>query len=237
MHVSGFITYPNGKWVDIETIEPHTDGNWGLEALEKQTERVLLKMESEYPADKFELVFTFDHSTIHTKLPEDALRVTLMSLNPGGGKGEKMRSTTWQGKEQTLQFRAGQQLLFDFSKRMPVYDAHGNPVMETKMRKIHNRKTGEVTEKEVTVPVKVNTRFSKGEITADGPLAQLIGMAKGQKQFLMERGQWIDGLKATCGATAKNHHGNCCAKGVMYRQEDFKVCERIHVLCLSVVHP
>ena len=220
--------------MDIETIEPHTDGNWSLEALEKQTERVLTKMQTKCPKDKYELVFTFDHSTIHTKLPEDSLRVTQMSFNPGGGKGEKMRSTTLQGKEQTLQFRVGQQLLFDFSRRMPVFDEHGNPVMEQKVRKIRNRKTGVVTEQEVSVAVKVNTRFEAGKITADGPLAALIGMAKGQKQFLMERGQWVEGMKATCGATAKNHHGNCCATGLMYQQEDFQVGACI---CLAVVHP
>ena len=93
--MSGFISYPDGRWVDIETIEPSRDGNWTLPKLERQVQRVLLKLENIYPAEKYEIVFTFDHSTIHTKLPEDALRVTLMSLNPGGKKGEKMRPTTW----------------------------------------------------------------------------------------------------------------------------------------------
>ena len=95
VHVSGFISYPDGRWVDIETIEPSRDGNWTLPKLEIQTKRVLQKLETVYPADKFEIVFTFDHSTIHTKLPEDALRVTLMGLNPGGKYGDKMRPTTW----------------------------------------------------------------------------------------------------------------------------------------------
>ena len=95
LHVSAFIAYPSGRWVDIETIEPSKDGNWTLERLEAQTERVLKKLEAVYPKETFEIVFTFDHSTIHTKLPEDALRVTQMNLNPGGKKGEKMRTTTW----------------------------------------------------------------------------------------------------------------------------------------------
>ena len=98
VHVSGFISYPDGRWVDIETIEPSKDGNWTLPKLERQVQRVLKKLENVYPADKYEIVFTFDHSTIHTKLPEDALRVTLMGLNPGGKKGDKMRSTTWVSK-------------------------------------------------------------------------------------------------------------------------------------------
>ena len=95
VHVSGLISYPCGRWVDIETIEPSKDGNWTLPKLETQIQRVLDKIEKVYPADKFEIVFTFDHSTIHTKLPEDALRVTQMSLNPGGKLGDKMRPTTW----------------------------------------------------------------------------------------------------------------------------------------------
>jgi len=81
--------------VDIETIEPSKDGNWTLPKLETQTQRVLKSLEKRFPSDKFEIIFTFDHSTIHTKLPEDALRVTQMSLNPGGKKGDKMRPTTW----------------------------------------------------------------------------------------------------------------------------------------------
>ena len=234
-HVSGFISYPDGKWVDIEVIEPHTDGNWSLEALEAQTQRVLTKLETKYPADKFELVFTFDHSTIHTKLPADALRVTQMNLKPGGSKGGQMRSTVWQGREQTLQFRAGQKLLFNFSKAMPVFDAQGNPVKEMKTKRVRNRKTGEVTEEVVEEVVKVNTRFEAGEITQDGPLSALIGMPKGQQQFLlMERDQWSEsGLKAKCGATQKNHHGNCCTTGVMYAQKDFQVCD---CMCVYMQH-
>ena len=185
---------------------------------------MLAKLASQYPADKFEIVFTFDHSTIHTKLPPDALRVTQMSLKPGGAKGFDMRSTTWQGKEQTLQFRVGQRLLFDFSKRMPVFDQQGKPVKQTVTRRVRDRKTGEVNEKEVEEVMKVNTRFQAADITADGPLSALVGMAKGQQQFLMERDLWPEGgLKHKCGATAKNHHGNCCATGVIYNQKDFQV--------------
>ena len=50
----------------------------------------------------------------------------------------------------------------------------------------------------------------------------LIGWPKGQKQFLMERGLWVPGLKLQCGATAKNHTGSCCSKGIMYQQLDFQ---------------
>ena len=113
---------------------------------------------------------------------------------------------------------------------MPVFDEQGNPVKEMKHRRVRNHKTGEVTEKEVEEVVKVNTRFQAGTITADGPLGSLVGMAKGQQQFLMERGLWPEGgLKHKCGATAKNHHGNCCATGVMYNQEDFQVGVRMHM--------
>ena len=87
VHLSGLIEYPSGEWVDIETIEPEKDGMWSIERLEEQTKRVLARLEAKYPRDKYEIVFTFDHSTIHAKLPADALRVTQMNLNPGGEKG------------------------------------------------------------------------------------------------------------------------------------------------------
>ena len=95
VHISGFISYPGGRWVDIDTIEPEKDGNWDLQRLQQQTKRVIAKLHDKYPPDRYELVFTFDHSTIHTKLPEDALRVTQMCKMPGGSKGTKMRSTIW----------------------------------------------------------------------------------------------------------------------------------------------
>ena len=50
----------------------------------------------------------------------------------------------------------------------------------------------------------------------------LIGWPKGQKQFLMERGLWVPGLKLQSGATAKNHTGSCCSKRIMYQQLDFQ---------------
>lgn len=95
IHISAFISYPDGRWVDIDTIEPEKDGNWDLPRLQHQTKRVLIKLHEKYPSDRYELVFTFDHSTIHTKLPEDALRVTQMCKMPGGSKGIQMRSTIW----------------------------------------------------------------------------------------------------------------------------------------------
>ena len=106
---------------------------------------------------------------------------------------------------------------------MPVYDADGNAVVELKMQNVKNKVTGVVEEKQVSKPVLSNRRFQRGVVSADGPLAPLIGWAVGQKQFLMERGQWpAGGLKHKCGAKAKDHTGTCCSTGLMYQQPDFQ---------------
>lgn len=225
LHLSGFIMYPAGEWVDIETIEPAKDGQWGLPALEKQTSRVLEQLTKRFDAEigvgKYQIAFTFDHSTIHCKLPDDALRVTQMNLLPGGDKGKHMRPTQFNGKEQSLQFQEGDELLFTFSRRVPILDDQGHPVKEIKTKTV-KRSDGTTREVQELVQVLQNKQFRAGTITKDGPLSDLIGWPKGQKQFLMERGQWIDGLKAKCGATHKNHTSTCCAKGVMYHQIDFQ---------------
>ena len=123
-----------------------------------------------------------------------------------------------------MQFAVGDKLLFDFSKRLPVFDAQGNPVTEAHVENVKNKITGEVEQKQVRKPVMQSCRFLKGVVTADGPLAPLIGWAVGQKQFLMERGVWPEGgLKGKCGAKAKDHTGTCCATGLMYAQPDFQV--------------
>ena len=71
---------------------------------------------------------------------------------------------------------------------MTVFDEVGNAVMENKVRSVRDRRTREVTQKQISEPVKVNTRFKTGEMTADGPLYALVEITKGQQQFLMERG-------------------------------------------------
>jgi hypothetical protein len=55
--------------------------------------------ESKYP--NAQAVFIFDQSPCHRKLPEDALNVHNMNVNPGG-KQPKMRSTQWNGEEQLM---------------------------------------------------------------------------------------------------------------------------------------
>jgi len=105
-----------------------------------------------------------------------------------------------------------------------VIDMNGNIVQQMKKRKVKNKVTGAVDEQDVYEPVMKSHRFCRGVVSADGPLAPLIGWAKGQKQFLMERDQWpAIGLKHKCGAKAKDHTDSCCATGVMYAQKDFQV--------------
>ena len=66
-----------------------------------------------------------------------------------------MRSTTWRGVEQHMQFREGDELLFDFSRRVPIFDERGNPVMKPdkdgKMKQAMEKK-----------------RFKAGKIESDG---------------------------------------------------------------------
>ena len=66
--------------------------------------------------------------------------------------------------------------------------------------------------------------FRRGVVSVDGPLADLIGWPKGQRQVMMGCGQWsAAGHKVKCGAKVKDHTGVCCATGLMYQQTDFQV--------------
>ena len=117
--------------------------------LQHQTKQVLTKLHEKHPSDQYELVFTFDHSTIHTKLPEDAdaLRVTQMCKMTVGSKGNTNAvdhmctwgcDFWWYWHIYYTYFRMeGDSLLFDFSKR----DPDGNKVMERKQVKKIDRNT------------------------------------------------------------------------------------------------
>ena len=63
--------------------------------------------EAKYPReDGWHVVRIFDHSSCHTAVPNDALDVSKMNLNPGG-KQRIMRDGWWDGKPQSMNFSLG----------------------------------------------------------------------------------------------------------------------------------
>ena len=51
-------------------------------------------------------LFLFDNAPSHKKVADDALNVDKMNVHPGGMQ-PKMRSTTWEGRTQTMVYRDG----------------------------------------------------------------------------------------------------------------------------------
>ena len=63
--------------------------------------------EAKYPReDGWRVVWIFDHSSCHAAMPDDALDVSKMNVNPGG-KQRVMRDGMWNGKPQSMNFSLG----------------------------------------------------------------------------------------------------------------------------------
>ena len=80
------------------------EGFWNNDRFMKQVQKTVTIFESVHP--EYQGVFIFDNSPNHTKMPEDALNVNVMNVNPGGNQ-PKLRNTTWEGKEQEMTFPDG----------------------------------------------------------------------------------------------------------------------------------
>ena len=63
--------------------------------------------DAKYPKeDGWRVVWIFDHSSCHAAMPDDALDVSKMNVNPGG-KQRVMRDGWWGGKPQKMNFSLG----------------------------------------------------------------------------------------------------------------------------------
>ncbi len=64
-------------------------------------------MDFKFPRDAgWKIVWIFDHSSCHSAMPDDALVVSRMNVNPGG-KQPIMRDGWWGGKPQQMYFNLG----------------------------------------------------------------------------------------------------------------------------------
>lgn len=83
------------------------EGYWTSEKFMKQTKEAEKIAAAKYPRDEgWRLVWIFDHSSCHAAMPEDALDVHKMNVNPGG-KQRVMRDGWWAGKPQKMNYSLG----------------------------------------------------------------------------------------------------------------------------------
>ena len=80
------------------------EGYWTSEKFMKQIKEVVKIADFKYPKeDGRKIVWIFDHSSCNAAMPEDALVVSRMNVNPGG-KQPVMRDGWWGGKLQRMYF-------------------------------------------------------------------------------------------------------------------------------------
>ena len=78
------------------------EGYWTSEKFMKEIKEAEMIAAAKYPRDEgWRLVWIFDHSSCHAAMPEDALDVHKMNVNPGE-KQRVMRDGWWAGKPQKM---------------------------------------------------------------------------------------------------------------------------------------
>lgn len=83
------------------------EGYWTSEKFMKQIKEAEKIAAAKYPRDEgWRLVWIFDHSSCHAAMPDDALDVNKMNVNPGG-KQRVMRDGWWAGKPQKMNYSLG----------------------------------------------------------------------------------------------------------------------------------
>ena len=107
--VSDFIDEVNG-FVRDETdqarlyLETQKEGYFNNDHLLQQVKHTIDIFERVHP--NAQGLFLFDNAPSHKKVADDALNVDKMNVHPGGMQ-PKMRSTTWEGRTQTMVYRDG----------------------------------------------------------------------------------------------------------------------------------
>ena len=107
--VSDFIDEVNGFMRD-ETdqarvyLETQKEGYFNNDHLLQQVKHTIDIFERVHP--NAQGLFLFDNAPSHKKIADDALNVDKMNVHPGGMQ-PKMRSTTWEGRTQTMAYRDG----------------------------------------------------------------------------------------------------------------------------------
>lgn len=243
VHISGFILYPTGEWLDTDISRPDKMGNWSLEKLEAQTKKVVELVEADYPSTRYQHLYLFDNSTIHTRRAADALFADGLAKKPGGAQlSENMRDTKFTSSdgacEQSMTFQPGHVLLYDGVASIPKITVTSDGRRMVQMKNVVNKK-GVAQQKAVMVQVP----FKKGDKVEKGHT--LCGIAKGAKYILVERGlltpdeRMVDPTVAApkkvvykCKRVDENgkkqytkqkdHTDVCCMVGMLLHQVDFK---------------
>ena len=80
---------------------------WTSEKFLVQLKEAVKIAEAKYPKeDDWRIVWIFDHSSCHSAMPDDALDVSKMNVNPGD-KQQVMRDGWWGGKPQKMNYSLG----------------------------------------------------------------------------------------------------------------------------------
>ena len=83
------------------------EGYWTSNKFMTQIKQAVKIAEMKYPKDEgWRIAWIFDHSSCHAAMPEDALDVTKMNVNPGG-RQRVMRDGWWDGRPQKMNYELG----------------------------------------------------------------------------------------------------------------------------------
>ena len=97
-------------WIDARTFLEYgenREGYWNSERFMDQIKMAVRIAEIKYPkSDNWRQVWIFDHSSCHSAMPDDALDVRKMNVNPGS-KQRVMRDGFWSGKVQRMNYAIG----------------------------------------------------------------------------------------------------------------------------------
>ena len=97
-------------WIEARALLEYgenREGYWNSEKFMNQIKMAVKIAEIKYPrCDNWKHVWIFDHSSCHAAMPDDALDVSKMNVNPGG-KQRVMRDGFWDGKVQRMNYAIG----------------------------------------------------------------------------------------------------------------------------------
>ena len=97
-------------WMEARTLLEYgenREGYWNSERFMNQIKMAVKIAEIKYPkCDNWRHVWTFDHSSCHAAMPDDALDVNKMNVNPGG-KQKVTRDGLYNGKVQHMNYAIG----------------------------------------------------------------------------------------------------------------------------------
>ncbi len=93
----GYLRDENGEARVL--LETSSEGYFNNEKFLDQVDVALDIFDRKYP--QYRGIFMFDNAPCHKKVPDDALKVEHMNVNPGG-KQPAMRDTTWNGNVQKM---------------------------------------------------------------------------------------------------------------------------------------